>query len=76
MSKKKLFNAENYDYTFALTKRPSNFSFGVDKSSSSPISTPASRSMLTAVGNSSFKGGSKNLNGSTGYCSQIVLISD
>lgn len=63
-------------YTFALTKRPSNFSLGVDKSSSSPISTPASRSNLTAVGNSSFRGGSKNVNGSTGYCSQMVCISD
>lgn len=61
--------------TFASTSLPSSFSFGVDKSSSSPISTPASRSIDIAFGKSSINGGSKNLNGSIGYCSEMIAIS-
>lgn len=45
------------------------------RSSSSPISTPASRSMATPSRYSSLRVGSKNLNGSHGNCLLTVWIS-
>lgn len=45
------------------------------RSSSSPISTPASRSMATPSAYSSLRVGSRNLKGSLGYCLLTVWIS-
>lgn len=45
------------------------------RSSSSPISTPASRSMATASVYSSLRVGSRNLKGSLGNCLLTVWIS-
>lgn len=59
---------EENELTFALTSLPNNFSSGVDKSSSSPKVTPASANNSIASLNSNFRGGSRNLKGSTLYC--------
>ena len=61
--------------TLALTSRPSNFSFGVLRSSSSSISTPFSRNISTPSLKVSIKLGSRNLNGSLGYCLNTVATS-
>lgn len=63
------------DTALPLSQKRHSYVLMYLRSSSSPISTPASRSMATPSRYSSLRVGSKNLNGSHGNCLLTVWIS-